>query len=172
MLDFLRKELINQYVYSNIDEDRNCVKSVRINGRLYDKHGVDCATTAVALKYKVPVYGVKQFKTVIVIGIARQNPCDSIITLNTGIEEATKNALIDPVARIEYHQNPTDNSILLMLQSYVVGLPVQMIKTTDEIKVQGKNPNKYARQKKSNKYYNDYYQDAFKKLGWYQRKLS
>ena len=172
MLDFLRKKLINQYVYSNIDEDRNCVKSVRINGRLYEKHGVDCATTAVALKYKVPVYGVKQFKTVILVGIARQNPCDSIISINTGTEEAMQNALIDPVIKVEYNQSPTDESIFLLLQSYVVGLPVQMIKTTEEIKAQGKDPNNYCRQKKSNKYYNDYYRDAFETLGYYRNKLS
>lgn len=170
-LDFLRKTLIGEYVYSNIDEDRNCTKSVRINGRLYDKHGVDCATTAVAFLYKVPVFGVKQFKTVILVGIARQNPCDLIISKNTGIEEAKKNALMDPVAIIEYNQTPQDSAIMLMLQSYVVGLPVQMIKTTDEIKLQEKDLTKYSRQQKPNKYYDEYYKEAFEKIRYYRGKI-
>jgi hypothetical protein len=172
MLDFLRKEFLNQYVYSNIDEDRQCVKSVRINGRLYDKYGVDCATTAVALVYKVPVYGVKQFKTVILVGIARQNPCDSIITLEQGAEEATQNALINPIMRIEYDHFPGDEPINLLLRSYVLGIPCQFVKTTDEIKANGKNPSDYNRQKKLNKYYTEYYKDAFETINYYKQKYT
>ena len=49
MLDWTKKKLVRKYHYSNVNDDRQCIKSVNINGRLYDKHGVDCATTAVSL---------------------------------------------------------------------------------------------------------------------------
>jgi len=164
MLDWLRKEFISEYVYSNIDEDRECVKSVRINGRLYDKYGVDCATTAVALKYKVPVPGVKQFKICYLVGIARQNPCDTIISKTTGYEIAKENAMINPIMTLEYNQEPQDNIIKMILQAYILGLPCQMIKTSQEIKSEGKDITIYNRQRHTNDYYNRYYKDFKEKF--------
>lgn len=167
MLDWLRKELIDQYYYSNIDEDRKAIKQERINGRLYEKHGVDCATTMVALKYKVPVQGVKQFKIALLIGFARQNPCDSVITLEAGIEKATENALINPCMIIDYSQDPGDEAIYFLMKSYVLGLPCQFVKTTQEIKNQGKDLTIYSRQLNNTKYYSDYYKDMLKIFSWY-----
>ena len=98
MLDWTKKKLVRKYHYSNVNDDRQCIKSVNINGRLYDKHGVDCATTAVALEYKVYDPSVKQFKIAILVGIARQNPGDIVLDKELGIEIATTNAMIIKVA--------------------------------------------------------------------------
>lgn len=162
MLDWTKKQLVRKYHYTNAYDDRNCVKSVNINGRLYDKHGVDCATTAVALEYKVYDPSVKQFKTAILVGIARQNPGDFIIDEEMGIEIATTNAMINPIMRFEYPNKPSEKVIYYMLVNYVLGLPVQFIKTSKELTEEGKNLNDYNRCITKD-YYSTYYSD-FKKL--------
>jgi len=163
MLDFLRKELIDQYVYSNIDEDRNCVKSVRINGRLYDKHGVDCATTAVALIYKVFDPSINRSKFAVLVGIARQSPGDTVLTLEMGEEIATENAMINPVMVIEYPNEPDENAIYCLVRSYIVGLPIQFVKTKQEMEEEGRDMSQYNRNIRKIKYYDGYYQE-FKKI--------
>jgi len=164
MLDFLRKKFIGQYVYSNIDADRQCVKSVRINGRLYDKHGVDCATTFAALVYKVPVYGVKQFKYVILVGIARQNPCDNVLDKEVGAEIAIENAMTDPVMTVQYSDEVTEETIYELVSSYSVGLPIQFVKTRQEIVNEGKDLFNYERKVNNNSAYYDKYYAEFKNI--------
>jgi len=160
MLDFLRKKFIGQYVYSNIDENRQCVKSVRINGRLYDKYGVDCATTFAALVYKVPVCGVKQFKYVILIGMARQNPCDNVLDKKIGAEIALENAWSNPVMSVQYSDNVTEKTIYELISSYSVGLPIQFVKTRQEIVEEGKDLSNYERKVcHDSAYYDKYYAD-------------
>ena len=160
MLDFLRKKFIGQYVYSNIDTDRQCVKSVRINGRLYDKHGVDCATTFAALVYKVSVCGVKQFKYVILVGIARQNPCDNVLDKKIGAEIAIENAMINPVMSVQYSDNVTEEIIYELVSSYSAGLPIQFVKTRQEIVEEGKDLLDYERKvNHDSAYYDKYYAD-------------
>ena len=160
MLDFLRKKFIKQYVYSNIDSDRQCVKSVRINGRLYDKHGVDCATTFAALVYKVPVCGVKQFKYVILVGIARQNPCDNVLDKKIGVEIALENAWANPVMSVQYSDDVTEEIIYELVSSYSAGLPIQFVKTRQEIVEEGKDLSDYERKVcHDSAYYDKYYAD-------------
>ena len=158
MVDWSMKELMSIYSYSNINDDRKCTKSVRINGRLYDKHGVDCATTAVALEYKVFDPSVKQFKTAILVGIARQNPGDFIVNEEQGIEIATVNAMIEPIMKFEYKNRPNERIIYYILLSYVLGLPVQFVKTASELRAEGKDLTKFNRIQNRDAY-NDYYKD-------------
>lgn len=162
MLDWSTKTLVRKYYYSNINDDRECTKSVRINGRLYDKHGVDCATTLVALVYKVFDPSVKHNKTIVLVGIARQNPGDTVLDLDYGIEVATENAMIDPVMKVEYNDDINDNVVYCLLKSYILGLPVKFVKTKQELQEEGKDLNMFDRKKTEN-YYNNYYND-FKKL--------
>ena len=156
MIDWLDKELINIFYYSDVNEDRRTTKSVRINGRLYDKHGVDCAISAVALYYKVYDPSINHYKYVILIGIARQNPYDTNIDEETGFELATENAMINPVVTIEYNDNVKDDVIYSLIGSYVCGLPVQFVKTKTEIESEGKNVKDYNRGI-DNSYYDKYY---------------
>ena len=163
MLDWTNKKLVRKYHYTNANDDRNCVKSVNINGRLYDKHGVDCATTMVALEYKVYDPSIKQFKTAILFGIARQNPGDIVIDEELGIEIATTNAMINPIMTIEYPKHPSERVIYYLMSSYVLGLPIQFIKTSKELVEEGKDLNQYSRCLKHD-YYSGYYSDLKKYL--------
>lgn len=162
MLDLLRKELIDEYYFSTVNKDRKSIKQERINGRLYEKYGVECAVTLYAMKYKVPIPGNKQFKYVVTIGLAKQHPCDSIISLEEGIEIAKTNALTNPIFSMTFDEDVDKDTIVMMMSSYYAcNIPVQFVKTTQEIKAQSKDKNQYNRI--NNDYYDDYYKD-FRKL--------
>lgn len=163
MLDWTKKKLVRKYHYTNIGDDRKCIKSVNINGRLYDKHGVDCATTMVALEYKVYDPSVKRFKTAILCGIARQNPGDIVLVKELGIEIATTNAMIEPIMVLEYPKPPSERIIYYLMSSYVLGLPIQFVKTATELKNEGKDIRQYSRDIRKD-YYSEYYKDLKKYL--------
>lgn len=144
MLDFLHKELVRKFHYTTSNEDRSCEKEVIINGRPYTKYGVACAVNAIALEYKVPVQGVKQFKYVINVGIARQHPAD-VLDQSIGTEVAMENALANPVMTITYDKRPDDESVYLMMGAYISQIPEKMVKTTQELKSEGYDLKKYNR---------------------------
>jgi len=158
MIDWSDKELVNIFYYSNVNCDRHATKSVRINGRLYDKHGVDCAITAAALLYKVYDPSINHYKYAILVGIARQNPYDTVIDEETGFEIAIENAMINPVMTIEYNNEVKEDVVYGLLDSYVNGLSVQFIKTKTEIESEGKNIKDYNRGI-DNSYYDNYYKE-------------
>ena len=161
MLDWLSKELLETYCFSNVDEDRTGSKKVIINGRTYIKYGVECATTIIALKYKVFDPSINRHKFVILYGIARQNPGDLIITVEEGKEIAMENALINPVMKVEYMNNPDAFIINLFMRAYVSGLPVKFVNTKQELNLLNKDLKLYNRKSgmKSNEYYHQYYID-------------
>lgn len=164
MLDLLRKELVDECWYSTINENRKSIKRERINGRLYEKHGVECAITLYALKYKVPVQSNEQFKYVVLIGLAKQHPCDTIISLEEGIEIAKTNAMISPCFNMTFDNDVDMDSIKMIMRSYYIyNIPSQFVKTTQEIIAQNKDKNNYNRIPKNEKCYDDYYRD-FKNL--------
>ena len=162
MIDLLDKELLNVFYYSDVNCDRCTTKSVRINGRLYDKHGIDCAVSGVALLYKVYDPSINHNKYVILIGTARQNPYDTVINEEIGYEIAMENALINPSMVVEYTDKVDDDVVYRLLESYIYGLPVQFIKTKTEIELEGKSVKDYNRYI-NNSYYDEYYKD-FKKI--------
>lgn len=161
MLDWLSKELLETYCFSNIDEDRTRSKEVIINGRPYIKYGVECATTVVALKYKVFDPSINRHKFAILYGIARQNPGDLIITAEEGKEIAMENALINPVMKVEYMNDPDAFTVNLFMRAYVAGLSVKFVNTKQELKSLNKDLKLYNRKTgmKSNEYYHQYYVD-------------
>lgn len=169
MLDWLRKEIINEYHYSNIDDGRNFAKPVRINGRLYDKYGTACATTVVAFECKVPVQSVKQFKYILLVGVARQNPGDLFISEEEGIQIAEENALTNPIMKIEYDESPNEQGIYFLLKSFVNTLPLQFVYTKQELIELGKDVKKYNRKStmKDMEYYHNYFVDFMKKFKKY-----
>ena len=159
MLDWSMKELVSIYSYSNANEDRKCTKSVRINGRLYEKHGVDCATTVAALLYKVYDPSVKCNKFAVLVGIARQNPYDTVLKEEIGEEIAIENAMMSPVMQVEFPNEVDENTIYCLVRSYILGLPTQFVKTRQEIEEEGKDISKYNRNIRNNGYYDEYYKE-------------
>ena len=72
MLDFLRKELVDQLYWSNIGCDTTTEKRVLINGREHFLEGNKPYAVAAILVWKVPVLSSKQFKYAVSIGVAQQ----------------------------------------------------------------------------------------------------
>lgn len=159
MIDWLTKELINEWYWTNVDEDRSCVKSERINGRLYDKYGVNCATTAICFEYKVFDPSVNLYKYAILIGFARQNPGDVNLNMNEGYEIASENALMNPSIMLVNNIEASEDFIYSIIEAYVSSLPVKFIKTKSELLNKNENLNIYNRGREPNDYYSNYYRD-------------
>lgn len=163
-MDFIQKELVGIYYYTNADEDRYDVKSLRINGREYMKFGTVVATTAVAFQYKVFNPSVKHSEYITLIGVARQNPGDITLNKELGYEMAMENALINPVMTVKYNRKNDEDSINNLMRTYVAALPDPFIKTRQEIEASGNDISRFNRNiRNDGDYYAEYYKD-YKKI--------
>lgn len=159
-MDFLTKELIGVYSYTNMNEDRTDVKRVVIKGRTWLKTGTATATTVVSLLYKSYNPSVKRNEYVVLMGVARQNPGDVVLDKEHGYEVAMENALMSPVAIYNFEHEIDKDFIDSIMKNYVASLPVKFIKTRQEL---GKDINNYDRNKNKSDYYAQYYKE-FKKI--------
>lgn len=163
-MDFSKKELVGIYYYTNVDENREGVKSVSINGREYLKFGTVVATTAVALQYKVFNPSVEHSEYITLIGVARQNPGDVILNKELGYEMAMENAMINPVMNVKYSRKNDETSIVKLMETYVAGLPESFIKTRQEIEACGNDVSRFNRNTRNDgDYYSEYYKE-YKKI--------
>lgn len=133
MLDFSNKEFVRSFVYSNFKHDRSVCKNVIILGREYCKIGTMCATTMVCDCWKVYDSSVKRFKYVYMAGVARQHPKDINIKYSDGVEIAHKNALDKPVMQLVFDEPIQFEAIECMMGDYISQLPIQMVKTKQEL---------------------------------------
>lgn len=135
-MDFLTKDFVASWYYTNIDEYREMEKKDvnPFNGRTYLKLGKACATTCVADVYKVWDPSVNQYKYVVFVGTARQHPSDLHISKSEGIEIARTNAETNPAMVLYYTNKPEKNFVINVMREYVWSLPLQIVKTGKEIK--------------------------------------
>lgn len=96
-LDFLRKDLIETFYYTNMYEDRSTEIKEVVNGREIMIKGQACATTLIGLLYRVYDPSVKSYKYILHIGVAHQNPADKNPDIDEEYEKAYENALTNPV---------------------------------------------------------------------------
>ena len=99
-LDFLRKDLIETFYFTNINDDRQCVNREIVNGREVDVRGQVCATTLIGLLYRVYDPSIKSYKYILHVGVANQGNADAVVDENEEYEEAYLNALLQP--QIQY----------------------------------------------------------------------
>lgn len=135
MLDYNTKEFVRSYHYNNAKEDRCYIKQEIINGRTYDKYGVGTVTSMVIDLWKVYDPSVKLFKYVYIGGISRQHPNDCRINTELGYELAHENAFVNPVFRMEYTEKIPTKLVILMMENYVAGLPIEFVRTRQEIEI-------------------------------------
>lgn len=133
-MDFLDRERIDTFYYTDYSNNRADTMSERINGRLYVKFGIRTATTVVGVLYKDTNPSCKQpNKYTLLVGISRQHPCDVKIDKETGIEIAHVAALTNPVMKIELYKKINFYDFKDIARSYISTLPVEFVKTKDEI---------------------------------------
>lgn len=133
MLDYSNKEFVRSFTYSNLRKDRRISKQEVILGRTTTKYGTACATTMVTDLWKVWDPSVEQFKYVYLTGMARQHPQDITVKYADGIEIAHENAMINPVMTMVYDKPISFEQVEYMMEIYVSGLPVQFVRTRQEI---------------------------------------
>ena len=163
-MDFSQKEMIGMYYYTNVNDGREGVKTVSINGREYLKFGTFTSTTAVAIQYKVFNPSVEHSEYITLIGVARQNPGDITLDKELGYEIATENAMINPVATIKYAHKCNEADIENLMRAYITGLPEAFIKTKKEIEADGNDVSRFNRNiRNDGDYFAEYYRE-YKKM--------
>jgi hypothetical protein len=138
MLDYNTKELIRTYHYNTAKEDRYYVKQEVINGRLYAKYGIATVASMVVDLWKIYDPSVKQYKYVYMGGLSRQHPNDTKIDIEMGYEVAHENAFTNPVFTFIYNEKLSTIGVLDLMREYVKNLPIEFIRTRQEIKISKK----------------------------------
>ncbi|MBO5003879.1 MAG: hypothetical protein J6D03_01175 [Clostridia bacterium] len=137
-MDFLAKELVNTFVYTDFGKDREYATEVTINGRTYIKTGTYTATRVVADLYKLCTPSDNILKYVALVGISRQHPNDTKIKKEQGIEKAHENAMISPIATIKFDHKVSWYEIKPILEGILYSQNKSFIKTKQEIIASGK----------------------------------
>ena len=132
--DFLTKTLVRSFDWNDMKEDRSICEQVCINGRDYIKMGVATSTTVVGNLYLVEDQSVKQNKYVLLVGIARQHPCELNAKRSEGIEIANLKALNSPVMQIEFDREFKWDEFEELANWYVAWQTPKMLKTNEELK--------------------------------------
>lgn len=138
-MNYLRKELVDSFVFSDANTNRELSKEVVINGRPYTKYGTRTATTIVANLYKVWDPSVEQNKYVAIFGSARQHPCDVKINKEEGIEVANTNANANPCMNVVFENKPTVDALANFADAYIASIEPKFIKTRQEMIAEGKS---------------------------------
>lgn len=136
-MNFFRKELVDTFFYTDLNQNREDSKEVVINGRTYIKLGTRTATTVVANLYKVWDPSVKFYKYVALVGVTRQHPCDVKVDKEKGIELANEAANINPSMTITFDHKITYHEFKNFALSYISSLEPKFIKTRQEIVAEG-----------------------------------
>ena len=138
--DFSTKEFIESFSYTTTTQDRNSFKNITINGRSYTKWGTLQAVTIVGDLFKD-----NNGNRILMIGISKQNPCDSKCNKQLAYEEAELKAFMNPDMIIDAPENITFFNFSKMMSWYVDMMELKLIKTRQEIENDGLDPKKYNR---------------------------
>lgn len=135
-LDFLRKDLIETFYYTNMFEDRSTEIKEVVNGREVVIKGQACATTLIGLLYHVYDPSVKSYKYILHIGVAHQNPADKYPDVDEEYEKAYENALAKPVMQyvIGEDRSAFDQQAFLYITGMIKATqPKELVITDDEL---------------------------------------
>lgn len=135
-MDFLRKDLIRTFSYTNINEYRCMEKQVVVNGRTYVKLGQSQAVTMVGNLYKCWDPIVKSYKYVLMVGVAKQHPRDLKITKQEGYSIANEKAYASPSIVMEVTKDFGKEQFKYLAMCYGEILPLEMVKTSKEIEAE------------------------------------
>ena len=134
MQDFLSKELIGSYDWSDFNKNRNHITRENIEGRVWFKTGKYTSTAFVGDVYKLDVSSDEPFKFVMLVGMSRQHPNERKATKKDGIDVAAINAKLEPFMVTKYVNVPTYKDFAQICESYINNLPFQFVRTREEAK--------------------------------------
>lgn len=117
-MDFLGKNLLDTFYYTDMFMNREGVKEMKVNGRTYARLGTYQAVTMVGNLYEYYDPIVEHHKKMVMVGIAKQHPCDLSITKEEGFEAANERAFVDPCLVMEVDDCFGKEQFMMMCEAY------------------------------------------------------
>lgn len=134
-VDFLDKELVNVYSYSDKGDDRSMEKYHTYNGRHFIELGEYTVSAYVAKIYKVTEKDSGMVVYITNVGMARQHPNDYVLNMDEAWELASERAEVDPIMSFKTYTVPGQNEILKILKVHNSTNIMTMVRTKKEVEV-------------------------------------
>ena len=134
-LDFLRKDLVETFYFTNVNDNRTYVNREIVNGREVDVRGQVCATTLIGLLYRVYDPSVESYKYIIHVGVANQGNADAVVDVDEEYEEAYINALMNPQIQYVIGDDYTSFDWKVFSLAILSTQPKRFVLTDEEVRI-------------------------------------
>ena len=134
-LDFLRKDLVETFYFTNVNDNRTYVNREIVNGREVDVRGQVCATTLIGLLYRVYDPSVESYKYILHVGVANQGNADAVVNVDEEYEEAYTNALMNPQIQYVIGDDYTSFDWKAFSSAILSTQPKRFVLTDEEVRI-------------------------------------
>ena len=134
-LDFLRKDLVETFYFTNVNDNRTYVNREIVNGREVDVRGQVCATTLIGLLYRVYDPSVESYKYILHVGVANQGNADAVVDVDEEYEEAYINALMNPQIQYVIGDDYTSFEWSVFSLAILSTQPKRFVLTDEEVRI-------------------------------------
>lgn len=134
-LDFLRKDLVETFYFTNVNDNRTYVNREIVNGREVDVRGQVCATTLIGLLYRVYDPSVESYKYILHVGVANQDNADAVVDVDEEYEEAYINALMNPQIQYVIGDDYTSFDLKVFSLAILSTQPKRFVLTDEEVRI-------------------------------------
>ena len=133
---FTGKKFVESFSFSTANKEdlRNGVKEVVIDGRKHLRLGRYQAVTFIGYKYKC-----ENGKTLLVVGLSKQNPIDLKENAAIAEEYAAQRVIEDPCIMMEVHPHFSNGDFVTLMYTYLKNVDVEFVKTRAERQIALKN---------------------------------
>ena len=134
-LDFLRKDLVETFYFTNVNDNRTYANREIVNGREVDVRGQVCATTLIGLLYRVYDPSVESYKYILHVGVANQGNADVVVDVDEEYEEAYINALMNPQIQYVIGDDYTSFDWKVFSLAILSTQPKRFVLTDEEVRI-------------------------------------
>ena len=134
-LDFLRKDLVETFYFTNVNDDRTYANREIVNGREVYVSGQACATTLIGLLYRVYDPSVESYKYILHVGVANQGNADAVVDVDEEYEEAYINALMNPQIQYVIGDDYTSFDWKVFSLAILATQPKRFVLTDEEVRI-------------------------------------
>ena len=134
-LDFLRKDLVETFYFTNVNDNRTYVNREIVNGREVDVRGQVCATTLIGRLYRVYDPSVESYKYILHVGVANQGNADAVVDVDEEYEEAYINALMNPQIQYVIGDDYTSFDWKVFSLAILSTQPKRFVLTDEEVRI-------------------------------------
>ena len=134
-LDFLRKDLVETFYFTNVNDNRTYVNREIVNGREVDVRGQVCSTTLIGLLYRVYDPSVESYKYILHVGVANQGNANTVVDVDEEYEEAYTNALMNPQIQYVIGDDYTSFDWKVFSSAILSTQPKRFVLTDEEVRI-------------------------------------